>query len=263
MLWVHYVEPHAPYRLHREHAADLGIDLSGDVDPSDRYDTEIAFVDAAIGRLLKTIDQLGLSKETVIAFTSDHGESLGEHRYWGHGRHLYEPTLRVPMSLTWPDRLRPGTVSAPALIVDLGPTVLGLLDESAPSAFAGFDWSPVLRGDPPPPDRITHYQAHRGAVISRHDSDLARRSGLLEIGMIQNRRKETFRIENGKTQVYDLTEDPRENRNLMKATRGGPTEGLQDWMRTVYDGLTRFEDSPPEPLDAESVEKLRSLGYVD
>jgi arylsulfatase A-like enzyme len=262
MLWVHYVEPHAPYRAHKDHREPLGLSASGSLPPADRYDTEIAFADAAIGRLLDQLQIDGLTDDTMIVFTSDHGESLGEHGYWGHGRHLYESTLRIPMSITWVDTVERSRVQAPALIIDLAPTILGLLGTESPPTFEGFDWTAVMNGQPAPLDRRTRYQAHRGAVLSKHDSDLARRSGLLEVGIIQHETKELFRINKNRRAVYDLTVDPTESDNL-DAKQDAPTESLLTWMRTVYDGLTKLEDSPPAPLDEETAEILRSLGYVD
>jgi arylsulfatase A-like enzyme len=261
--WVHYVEPHAPYRLHKQHLKQLGLDRGDSYPPADRYDTEIAFVDAAIGELLRGLRNLGLSDKTLIVFTSDHGESLGEHKYWGHGRHLYEPTLRVPMSITWKGRLAPRTIEAPALIIDLAPTLLSLLRQPHPSGFRGYDWAEVLIGGAEPPrGRLTHYQAHRGAVLSRHDSDLARRSGLLEVGLIQEGRKEVFRIEKNRRRVFDLEADPGETASVADPTEE-PTEGLLDWMRTIYMTLASLDEELPEPLDEESAAQLRSLGYVD
>jgi len=261
-MWVHYVEPHAPYRLHRDYLEQLGLSSTGNQSPENRYDTEIAFVDASIGRLLDYMSDTKLNEDTIIVFVSDHGESLGEHGYWGHGRNLYEPTLRIPMSITWKGHIRPGSIEAPSLIIDLAPTVLGLLDEEGPSTFEGFDWTGVFAGDAAPMDRPTLYQAHRGAVMSKHESDLARRSGLLEVGMIHDEKKEVFHVGKNRRQFYDLAEDPLELHDLSDK-KEPPTEGLMTWMRSVFDGLIAVEDSPPEPLDEESVEVLRSLGYVD
>ena len=71
--------------------------------------TEIAEVDRSIGELLAGLKKLAPDANTLIVFASDHGESLGEHDYWGHGRHLYEPTLHIPMAITWIGRIEPGT----------------------------------------------------------------------------------------------------------------------------------------------------------
>lgn len=260
LVWVHYTEPHAPYRLHEEFSDRLGI--PGNPGPAERYDTEVAFVDAAIGRLLEKVEALSPDRETLIVFASDHGESLGEHDYWGHGRNLFEPTLRVPMAIAWPGHVKPQIVAAPALNIDLAPTILGLLRRDSPSDFAGYDWTAVLEGRPAPLERITRYEAHRGAVVSKHESELARRSGLLAVGLIRDTEKEIFRIDKSRRSVYDLAVDPGEMHHLGDES-SEPTEGLLSWMRAVYDGLRSFQDSPPQPLDEESVRQLRSLGYVD
>ena len=80
-----------------------------------------------------------LAANTLVVFAADHGESLGEHGYWGHGRNLYEPALRIPMGLAWPGRLRPGSViEAPALNLDVAPTVLGLAGLPVPAGLPGL-----------------------------------------------------------------------------------------------------------------------------
>ncbi len=262
LLWVHYVEPHAPYRLHKAQLAPLGIDRSDKkkVRPSDRYDTEIRQVDETIGELLDEIREL--SPNALVVFASDHGESLGEHNYWGHGRHLYDATLHIPMGLSWPGHLKPMVVDAPSLNIDLAPTILSLLDLETPEAFKGYDWTPVFVGAAPPRDRVTTYQAHKGAVLSRHDSDLARRSGLLAVAVIQRGVKEIFRIQNRRHRRFNLASDPVEHRDLT-LPKASPTGDLQDWMRLVYSGLNNLDATPPKPLDEESIEQLRSLGYAD
>jgi len=262
-LWVHYVEPHAPYRLQKDHLEALGLPTKGDHLPADRYDTEIAEVDRAVGEFLLHVESLDFQRERMTVFTSDHGESLGEHNYWGHGRHLYEPTLHVPLSLTWPGRLEPATISAPALLVDLAPTIARLLELEPPSSFVGYDWTPTLReGGQPPSDRLTHYQAHKGAVISDHDSDLARRSGLLEVAVIQQGLKEIFRIKNGRHWKFDLAADPSELVNLIEA-KSSPSERLLGLIEIVSNELNDLDADVPEPLDEESIERLRALGYAD
>jgi arylsulfatase A-like enzyme len=262
LLWVHYIEPHAPYKLQKEYLEPLGIKENTKLSDSDRYDTEIAFVDNSVGELLAGINELVDSQNTIIIFAADHGESMGEHGYWGHGRHLYEPSLRIPMSITWPGQIDAQTIEAPALIIDLAPTILGLLEQQPEEGFGGFDWTAVMNGEVVPPDRVTLYQAHRGAVISRHDSDLLRRSGLLEVGLLQDGKKEIFRIAKNDRKLFELTDDPGEHNDLT-GSAADPTDKLSEWMRLVYHGLSNFDTTAPEPLDPESIEQLRSLGYVD
>ena len=91
--------------------------------------------------------------DLLVVFQSDHGESLGEHSYWGHGRHLYEPTLWVPMGLKWKDHLRPRVVPGPSLNIDLAPTWAELAGVAPPDFVDGRSLVPLLGADPPPTDR--------------------------------------------------------------------------------------------------------------
>lgn len=275
LLWVHYVEPHAPYRLQEPFARRLGIPTAGEVSKSDRYDTEVAFADHHMGRLLAVFERdPALAANTLIVFAADHGESLGEHSYWGHGRNLYEPTLHIPMGVVWPGRIRPGVLSASAVNIDVAPTVLGLAGLPVPSVFRGFDWSPVLRGtEPAPRERTVWFQAHKGAVLSAKEAESARRKGLLEVAVLHGPagRKEIFRLGERKRWVFDLAKDPRELRNLAEGAAGAqggqgpaaPSGLLQEWLASLRKGLAASDRLAKVVLDPESVEKLRALGYAE
>jgi arylsulfatase A-like enzyme len=264
LLWVHYVDPHAPYQKREAHLEPLGLARRGKLGRADRYDTEVAYTDRFVGELIAALDGRGLLADTLTVVTSDHGESLGEHDYWGHGRNLFEPNLRVPMALVWPGRIEPGTVDVPASTIDVAPTIAGLLGLAAPEGFRGYDWAGVLLGKAdPPPDRATQHQAHRGAVLSRHDSETARRAGLLEVGVVLDGQKEILRVKkNRKRWRFDLHADPRELESLAEP-RSEPTDGLRTWMEVVDFGLRQSDELPADPLDDETIERLRALGYAD
>ncbi len=132
-----------------------------------------------------------LKANTLFVFVADHGESLGEHGYWGHGRNLYEPTLRIPLGMAWAGKIRAGsTIDAPASILDVAPTLLGLAGLPSPPGFQGFDWTPVLMGAPPPRGRALWFEAHKGAVLSTQEAASARRNGLLAVGVMVDGRKQ-------------------------------------------------------------------------
>ncbi|MEM1201932.1 MAG: sulfatase-like hydrolase/transferase [Acidobacteriota bacterium] len=261
-LWVHYVEPHAPYRFHRQFAGRLGLHRRT-ADASDRYDTEIAFVDEQVGYLLAEFQQ-GMNSDVppLVIFTADHGESLGEHDYWGHGRHLYEATLHIPWAMSWQGRLAPQKVDGLASILDLAPTVLGLVGLRVPESFQGFDWSEILRsGGEAPEGRITYHQAHRGAVSN--PGPQSRRRGLLEVGVVSADGKEILRIKGQhRRQRFDLGADPTELESLVDE-RSKPSAELAAWLETVRQGLAASDDLAAPVLDGEALERLRALGYID
>jgi arylsulfatase A-like enzyme len=264
LLWVHYMDPHSPYVLRRDFLEQLEIgDTKGFFSLRNRYDTEIAFVDHHIGNLLDRAGELLDLKNTLILFTSDHGESLGDHGYWGHGKHVYENALHIPLSITWQGRIEPGQIQAPALITDVAPTLLALAGFAIPEPFAGLDWTSVLHEAAAEPlDRVTYHQAHRGTVQPSEDPTDLRRKGLLEVGRIEADRKEVLVLRKDRRQVFDLNED-REESNSLVPSDSAPTEELVTWLEEVRSWLGRSDELPPPGLEDEDVERLKSLGYVD
>jgi len=213
------------------------------------------------------------SANTVIVFSADHGESLGEHSYWGHGRNLFEPTLHIPLGVVWPGRIRPGTtIDAPALNLDVAPTLLGLTGLPIPSAFTGFDWSAVLRGTGAAPrERVMWFQAHKGAVLSPQEAASARRKGLLEVAVLSSpeMRKEIFRLTERKHSVFDLLRDPRELRSfgfgpgLGRGKTAPVSQSLQAWLTNLNRGLANSDRLAQGTIAPEDVQALRALGYAE
>jgi arylsulfatase A-like enzyme len=266
LLWVHYAEPHAPYRLQPTEAPRLGLPARGEVARSDRYDTEVAFADRHLGRLVEALlagsAGAGRHARTLFVFAADHGESLGEHNDWGHGRNLFEPALRIPMGIAWPGRIRPAVVDAPALILDLAPTVLALAGLPAPAVFRGFDWTPVLAGSSAPRGRVVWFEAHRGAVLSQQEAAAgARRRGLLQVGRLAAGRKEIWSLGDGRHWLLDLGADPGESGAPHPA--GDPSAALRAWRAEVERGLASSDRRASAAVpDAESLARLRALGYA-
>ena len=261
-LWVHYVEPHAPYRFHEEYAQRVGVN-DDKLTRVDRYDTEIAAVDEAIGRLLEGIGELVADDNLVIVFSADHGESLGDHNYWGHGRYLYEPSLRIPLGIVWNGKIRPGAVSSQATLLDLAPTLLDLVGVAALQGLTGRSWASAARGGEPPAEQTHCYQAHRGAVHGgTHDSDQKRSKGLLAVGVIDGENKEILRIIASEHLSFDLTEDPLELDNLVTID-SAPSEALLACLGTVSQALGALDRLATRKLDEETVEQLKALGYLE
>jgi arylsulfatase A-like enzyme len=261
LIWVHYVEPHAPYRFHAEYADRLGIT---DRDPkrTDRYDTEVAAVDDAIGRLIAGLEEWFQRDEMIVVFAADHGESLGEHDYWGHGRYLYEPSLRIPLGLRWKGTVEQRVIETQATILDIAPTLLDLLGYRIPESFTGISWARAAGGGELPPERTICYQAHKGAVHGEHDADRKRSRGLLSVGIVTGDRKEILRIKNNAHRLFDLAADPGEVRNLVEEN-GPASDGLLECLGVVSDGLGALDRLTSKKLDDETVEQLKALGYIE
>jgi arylsulfatase A-like enzyme len=260
-LWVHYIEPHAPYRFHEKYAGRLSIN-DDKLTRIDRYDTEIAAVDEAIGRLLAGVQELGHDDNLVVVFTADHGESLGEHDYWGHGRYLYEPSLRIPLGISWRGRIPAGRTSSQATLLDLAPTLLELGGVDVPNELPGRSWAGTARGGEALAERTLCYQAHRGAVHGgTHDNERKRSKGLLWVGVIEGDRKELLQVNRQYLQNFDLGADPRELQNL--ATTGTrASDQLLACFVEISTGLGNLDRLATQKLDDETVEQLKALGYL-
>ena len=235
--WVHLYEPHFPYDSPEQFASRW---------PNDPYLGEVAAADAALGPLLEPILAAGAESDTVVIITSDHGESLGEHGEASHGVFAYESVLRVPLLIYAPQIVSPRVVDAPARHIDLLPTVLGALALEIPAGLAGRNLMPVMSGnDQRAPDGV--YFEALSATLTRGWAPLH--------GIIQDGFKY---IDLPVPELYDLTEDPREERNLAGAEPGR--------VAALRAHLERFRSADPhravrrEP--AEVRERLGSLGYV-
>ncbi len=113
-------------------------------------------LDRRAGKLLRALSDLGLERETVVLFTSDHGTLFGEHGVQG-SDFWYAEAVRTPLLLSQPERLRAGSVSFAVETADLMPTLLGLTGTEIPAGTEGRDLTPYLPGgvtgkapEPPP-----------------------------------------------------------------------------------------------------------------
>jgi arylsulfatase len=160
-LWIHYVNPHTPYdppeELVSRFRGDGIIPAGPTLDPVvgyhggvnrhlvvpgetklgdyvDRYDAEIAFADLHIGRVLDALEDSAHRSSTLVVLTSDHGESLGEHDYFfDHGYDLFNPSLAVPLILSFSTILPPGVrIQEAVSTLDIFPTILDIAQISFP-----------------------------------------------------------------------------------------------------------------------------------
>jgi arylsulfatase A-like enzyme len=106
-------------------------------------------VDENIGKLLDTLDELKLTEDTVVVYTSDNGYFLGEHNS-GDKRAMYEESIRVPMLVRYPRLFAKGkTVDEMVLNIDLAPTFLDLAGVPIPKEMQGASWKTLAAGQKP------------------------------------------------------------------------------------------------------------------
>lgn len=297
-LWVHYIDPHFPYRppvdrrdrfqgdeqfrdeprirIFDKYSQQMnGIGkrqvLAGDDRLAfyvARYDAEIAYADEQIGQLLDTLEATGRMGNTLTAFTSDHGESLGDHDYYfDHGRFAFQTCLRVPLILHWPGRLDPAVREEPVALLDLAPTVL----EAVGRLPAGGTWAqghslwPALRGGPATREIVYS----EGGTATRRNWIRTARAGRFQLHHT-TQAGEQRRI--GGVGVvdtlFDLEADPGETRNVAAEfpTEAARLRAAMDawWEAPPFDPHTdsQTDCGSDRPVESSTTQQLEALGYL-
>jgi choline-sulfatase len=266
-LWVHFFDPHAPYDEHDELFDEMkenGEKVPTLPNRSLRYDSEIRFADGWMGRLLDALEEHGVAGNTLVVATADHGESLGEHGYVGHGRRLHEEILHVPLVLSFPGRLPEGkVVDTPVGLIDLTPTILGLMDLTLLPFPDGLDLTPLTGNEPPPREyanRKIYFETYPGArkkawsIFSPPVTYTPIRAGFREGNL-----KFVYDVKEKTSALYDLARQDGETFNLIEEHPTYQFRGdeLVLWIETS--ARAPVDDQPPDPED---LERLRALGYL-
>jgi arylsulfatase A-like enzyme len=212
LLWTHYFDVHEPYLDTRYGTSDM-----------DRYDGEIAHVDTEVGRLLREA-RARLTRPLIVVLTADHGEEFRDHGGVYHGSTLFEEQIRVPLFIQAPG-YEPKRVGAPVELVDVAPTLLGLLDVLPAPSMHGEDLRALMRGD------VTDV-GPAFAAVSR-----TRMVVDWPYKLIADLRFNTFAL-------YNLETDPEERVNLANAE----SDRLEEMRGEIYafiDGLQQSATSAP------------------
>ena len=233
--WVHLYDPHDPY----DPPEPFKTRQAGDA-----YGGEVAFADAQVGRALQALGERRQLDRTLVVVAADHGESLGEHQERTHGLFVYDATVRVPLLLWAPGSLPPAVVRGPVGLVDVMPTVLELVGVTAVPGDGRSLW-PAARGQAVE-DRDVYLEA-LNANLTRHWAPLT--------ALVAGPRK--F-IDLPEAELYDLTADPGETRNLHAAQQ----DAAAAIARRLFALRARGRPAAPAAVDDETARRLRSLGYV-
>jgi choline-sulfatase len=235
-LFLHFYDLHTPYDLSAAEEAKFGKGYHG----------ELSYIDHVIGGLWDYLAQHDLVDQSLIVFTSDHGEGLGDHGESTHGFFIYQSTLHVPLIIHWPAgaTTMPERVDTPASLLDLSPTILDAVRIPPPKAMEGKS---MLAASGPPGDVFSeslYPQRHFGA------------SALASL-----RQGHYKYIEAPRPEFYDLAKDPGESTNLY-ADKGSLASAYREklkQLRQVYEPRSR---PTANALSPEVIERLHALGYL-
>ena len=242
-VWLHLYDPHSPYDppepFHSRYAGRL-------------YDGEVAYADSQLARLFDYLHQSGLYDRTLIVLLADHGESLGEHGEDEHGFFVYNSTLHVPLIFKLPrGEGAPRVARRLVGTIDVPPTILDLLHLRDPLSrqFQGTSLASDILGKDTTSARPVYSETY-------YPRDSLGWSELLSL--TTDRYKY---IQAPRPELYDLTKDPQELRNLYgeSATLAA---ALREQLMDIERRYSSTQSAPAgPPLPPETVEKLRSLGY--
>jgi choline-sulfatase len=240
-VFIHFYDLHQPY-----------------VDPTTRgfsgYDTEIRYVDQALGQFQEFLKATGILQRALIVLTSDHGESLGEHGEKTHGYFIYQSTLRVPLIIHWPvgPRTYAARLDEPASLLDVAPTILQAVGISEVPQFQGRS---LLRSlEPLAPKVAGPEEAIYAESLYARDHLNCSPLRSLRLGSYQY-------IAAPRPELYDLASDSGELHNLWEQKPSLVREMQQrlDSLRARYAPQQQFAHKSASP---EVIARLRSLGYL-
>jgi len=243
-VWLHLYDPHARY----DPPEPFRTQYAGHL-----YDGEIAYADSQLARLFEYLRNNRLYDRTLIALLSDHGESLGEHGEDEHGFFIYNSTLHVPLIFKLPSGMgTPHVVRRLVGIIDVAPTLLDLLHLQDPLSrqFQGMSLASDILGKGAGRERPVYAETY-------YPRDSFGWSELYGISTSQFKY-----IQAPRPELYDLLKDPQELHNVYAERRS-----LAAALREQLNGIERrYTSTQPAatapPLPPETVEKLKSLGYI-
>ena len=219
--FLNYFDVHNPYGGPPSYPAPAW----GEKSVIDRYDAGVSYVDSEFGDLLQALGRRGLSRNTLIVLTSDHGESLGEHGLHYHGHALYRELVQVPLIFWYPGRVPADVkVSVPVSNVRIAKTVMDLIGEPADPAFPTASLEALWQNPPP---------AESGGVLSELASEpyfggdeektLQQVIPLAADGPMKSMLTDRYQLILHKKfglQLYDWKQDPEESSNLIRTAEG-------------------------------------------
>lgn len=196
-----------------------------------KYYAVISQVDHAIGQILNTLERLKLEEDTIVIFTSDHGDLCGSHRMMDKHFVMYEDVVKVPLILKWSGKIRGNSTCSEFVynLLDLPPTILELLDMTIPDFFQGRSLVPFLKGEILPDWRQEIVATYHGQQF-----------GLFTQRMYRTHAWKYIWNPTSIDELYDLREDPFELTNEIYNTKH--KDRLKEFRRRLFSILLEEGD---------------------
>jgi len=239
-LWVHYFDPHLPY--------DPPIEFRNKF--KNPYVGEIAFVDQQLNLLMQYLKEKGIYERALIIIIGDHGEGLGEHQERGHGYFLYNTTLRVPLIMKFPfSKYKELSIKEKVSTLDIFPTLCDFFKfQCSKFSLQGISLIPLIK-------KKNHIGRTFYAFTKLPEIDFgwAPLSAIIE---------DNWKYVDGPSpELFDLLNDAYEKNNLYSLDNK-IAKKLKKKLETWIDSEKNYSVSAELKADKDSIEKLKSLGYI-
>lgn len=208
------------------------------------YDGEVAYTDAEIGRLLDRLTAMGLDENTLIVFTSDHGEEFLDHGNFEHGHTVYDELIHIPMVMVGPGVKPGGRVSQVVRQVDILPTLCEAADIAGERTFTGLSLVPELRGEPGRDRRVLSHGNMWGLPSS------AWRDGDWKLIVPAG----------GSPELYNMVQDPGELTNLA-GQEPERLKKLQESLQAMENAMSSLQPGSAVNLSAQELDGFKGMGY--
>lgn len=234
----------------------------------DLYDAEIRYTDEKlIGPLVQKLKDMALYDQTMIIFTSDHGEEFYDHGGWGHGHSLYDESLKVPLLIKFPESKFMGSkVENIVSLVDVVPTILDEMGiNSSRYELDGKSLIPILEGKDKK-DRTFLSDVGENILNMHLPQKIATNEGKTKLILnktIRSENKGFFRFPPPSpkaVELFDLSSDPFEYSNIVDK-KSSLANRILDRIEEIYKRAKR-KKSGQAILDEELKKQLRALGYI-
>ena len=231
---------------HQQKLADAGVDFQSRPRHPNQWNHKkvqasyyamVEQIDHEFGRLLDHLDATGQRSNTIVIFTSDHGETLCDHGMILKGCRFFEGLIRVPLIISWPGHFKPATVSdALVELVDISATIYGALGMKTPFYSQGKSLMPILTGQSDGRDHRHFVRAEYFGAMDYPDQTHA---------TMYRERKWKLNTYHGKNlfELYDLENDPWEFNNLSE--NGQYRQVLFDLICKSFDAQVYAHQAPP------------------